>query len=243
MILGATLVYKCPECGKFFTRGSLHSGNTFHSKIYSDGKRIAPMLPEFPLIIKCTNCKTFFWLIDENYVGKWDSEREMKVEWKNAGYANFLSADEYNEAINLKIYNVKKDQIFLRIRLWWTINDKIRNENDVCIADEDKIIYEQNCMKLLELLDNDEIDWKLIRAELFRNLGKFSECKNVLETITDEEYIWIREIMEEECRKNNRNVITLMKPMRPNDSPIDRDGIGQMTDDELEAHIAKQIKS
>ena len=69
----------------------------------------------------------------------------------------------------------------------------------------DRINY--SIMKLLELLDRDKIDWELISAELFRNFGKFSECKNILETVTDEKYIWIRKIMEEESEKNNRNVI------------------------------------
>ena len=210
MIPGPTLVYKCPKCGNFSIRDSLCSGNTFGAKIYSDGKRIAPMLPEFPSIVKCKNCKTFFWLKGEIYVGEYDDyNHEMKEEWQGADYANFLSANEYNEAINLKMYDNESEQIFLRMRLWWTINDKIRDKDDICIVDEDKIIYEQNCMKLLELLDKNEMDGKLICAELFRNLGKFSECKNILETVTDEKYIWIRKIMEEECEKNNRNVIKI----------------------------------
>jgi predicted nucleic-acid-binding Zn-ribbon protein len=68
MNIGPDLYYKCPKCGKTSFRGSLLSGNTFGGKFFSDGKLIAPMLPEFPAIIRCKNCKDFYWLSDENQI-------------------------------------------------------------------------------------------------------------------------------------------------------------------------------
>ena len=72
MEIGPNLYYKCPKCGKTSFNGSLLSGNTSGAKFFSDGKTIAPMLPEFPAIIKCKNCKTFYWLNDENQINESD---------------------------------------------------------------------------------------------------------------------------------------------------------------------------
>jgi hypothetical protein len=208
MTPGPNLVYKCPNCGKFSTRGSINSGNTFGAKIYSDGKRIAPMLPEFPAIIKCKGCEIFYWLNDENEVGEYDFfEDKINKEWKNADRAEFLNINEYNEAINLKVYKDEDDHKFLRIKLWQAINDKFRNNLDM--IEYEKEIYEENCLKLIEILDKNEIYEKIMCAEIYRNLGNFIECKNILETISEEKYLWIKKIIENECILNNKKVIEL----------------------------------
>jgi len=62
MTEGPTMVYKCPKCKEEVRRRSLLSGNTFGATYFSDGKRTAPMLPEFPAIVKCGKCGGFFWL-------------------------------------------------------------------------------------------------------------------------------------------------------------------------------------
>lgn len=53
MIPGPNYVYKCPNCSALLTRESIASGNSFGSKLFSDGKRIAPMNPELPNLTKC----------------------------------------------------------------------------------------------------------------------------------------------------------------------------------------------
>ena len=56
MLPGPNYIYKCPSCGNFIKIGSLISGNTYGAKLYSDGKRVAPMMPEFPDLTKCKKC-------------------------------------------------------------------------------------------------------------------------------------------------------------------------------------------
>ena len=205
MIPGPYIYYKCPKCGSYTMNESILSGNTFGSKLYSDGKRIAPMLPEFPYIIKCKRCKLFYWLKDENKIEK------NKLETEDIDKAYFLSVDEYIEAINLKIYNTKEEELFLRIRLWWTFNDKNRREKDFILNQDYKDIYESNCIKLIGLLNKNEINEKITCAELYRNIGNYIECKNILETIIEEKYIWIKELLTKECEKNNKCVIELVQ--------------------------------
>jgi len=242
MTPGPDLAYKCPNCGKFIARESIGSGNTCGATLYSDGKCIAPMLPEFPYIIKCKKCKVFYWLKDENYMGEYHCGDYLKDEkgeysWvdrnfigeylkdengkysfvekfsdvENLDYAKFLSTKEYIEALDLNAYNDKDDEEFLRIRLWWAFNDKKRKNKKFILKEKDKEIYESNCVKLIELLDKNKVDGKLMCAELYRNLGDYKKCMDILETIDEEDYNWIKELLKKECEKNNKDVIVLTK--------------------------------
>ncbi len=106
MIPGPNYVYKCPNCNTFFKRGSLTSGNTFETKIYSDGKRESPMLPEFPQIIKCKKCNFIFWIHKLTEIGSYNSHEEPVPEWRNAFKAEFLTIDEYFESLDLNVAEI-----------------------------------------------------------------------------------------------------------------------------------------
>jgi hypothetical protein len=130
-----------------------------------------------------------------------------------ADAANFLSVDEYIEAINLSIYKNDKEELYLRQRLWWAFNDRIREGENFIANDDDKDVYESNCIKLIEMFDKNNINEKIMCAELFRNLGNYIECNNIWETIKEEQYTWINELLQKECEKKNKNVIELVEPM------------------------------
>ena len=200
MLPGPALFYKCPKCERLTTKGSLLSGNTFGAILYSDGKQIAPMLPESPEIVKCKKCRTFFWLNEEN---------EVNCDSHDADEAEFLSVYDYYEAIDSNVYNNEDELQYLRVKLWWTFNDRIRENKDLFLKENDKEIYEQNCLDLINLLEQNNINYKIMVAELYRNLGKFDECKNILESIKDEKYNWIKGLLETECTKNNNIIIIL----------------------------------
>jgi len=115
---GPTLVYKCPNCQKTVRRKSLWYVNMVGAKLFSDGRKIYPMLPEFPFIVKCRGCNTFFWLYQKNIIGEYDIWSNSMKKWKNPDVAEILSLNEYFEAIKSKIYSNKDEEQFLRLNLW-----------------------------------------------------------------------------------------------------------------------------
>jgi hypothetical protein len=199
MLPGPQLYYKCPKCKNIVTKGSLLSGNTFGAKLYSDGKQMAPMLPEYPTIVKCQNCESFFWLKDEN---------EIKSKKENADKAKFLTSEEYLEAIDSKYYKNEDELKFFRIRLWWSYNDNARENEDIHLSEIDQNIYENNCVELIKILDQEEINEKIMVAELYKNLGDFDDCKKTLETF-DEKFNWIKELMNNKCNINDKGIFIL----------------------------------
>jgi hypothetical protein len=51
--------------------------------MYYDLKRIAPNLPDFPLMSKCNNCNTIFWLNEQHEIGKYGYGEKENPDCKN----------------------------------------------------------------------------------------------------------------------------------------------------------------
>jgi len=144
MTEGPDCIYKCLGCGNHLTKGSIASGNTFGAKIYSDGKRIAPNLPEFPDLTQCKKCNTFLWLRKIKESGTYFGDIK-NTEWEKADRVEFLEIDDYFIALNSGIAESRFDEIYIRNAIWWAYNDRIRNGNDIFNNEDDELRWKENC--------------------------------------------------------------------------------------------------
>ena len=193
---GAPQVVKCPSCEMLQKRRTLTSGNMFAATYYSDGIIDAPMLPEEPYYVRCPSCFVFFKLSKEVIIGEipldtweWNEDLSERVlvrpidpKWLEAPLVRFLSTDEYRWAIRSGLYNSgakdseewKEDILSLRFAFWRASNDGRR----------DKLTYDDNCRVLLAALANaNDAESLITRAEIYRNLGEFDKCINLLDQI------------------------------------------------------------
>jgi hypothetical protein len=209
MLPGPNYVYKCPKCNNLLTKGSLMSGNTFGAEIFSDGKRIAPMLPEFPNLTKCKKCDTILWLSKLKEIGiyKWGDKDNSN--WENANNAEFLSIEDYNRALDSGLAETKQEKIFIRQRIWWAYNDRKRNGNNQFIDENDEVKWKENCEKLISLLDYSNLNQRIMIAEIKRNLGDFKDCMEIIKGIDNDELNWLKNKVTRECELKNRWVIKL----------------------------------
>ena len=209
MLPGPFYIYKCPSCGSLLSRGSLMSGNTFGAKLFSDGKMITNMLPEFPDLTKCRKCNTIFWLSKLKEIGtyKWGANKNST--WKKAKEAEFLDIDDYFRALDSKIAENKKEELFIRLGIWRAYNDRIRSGNVIFNDKDDELRWSNNVNILLTLLDQSEINEKITIAEIYRNKGEFDKCMNIIKSIKENKYDWLKEKFINECKKQNRWVIVL----------------------------------
>lgn len=209
MIPGPTYVYKCPNCGDLLTKGSLMSGNTLGSEIFSDGKRIAPMLPEFPNLTKCKKCDTILWLSKLKEIGTYGLIDEENSKWGNADIAEFLDIEDYFRALNEGLAENKQEELFLRQRIWWAYNDRVRNGKNPFIDVNDEIKWRENCIKLISLLDESDLNQRIMIAEIRRNLGDFETCLEIIKKIDNVELNWLKDKFINECKKGNKWVVKL----------------------------------
>jgi len=209
MLPGPNLIYKCPNCDNILQNQSLLSGNTFDCKIYSDGKRIYPMLPEFPDLTKCKKCKHIFWLSKTNEIGSYNWGDENNLLWQNADKAEFLTIDEYFMALALNVAKDKSGEFYIRQRIWWSFNDRVRNGKVLYNSEEEKTRWESNINGLIKILDPDDVSQLIMIAELNRNLGNFEICLTIIESLDNPDLDWLKEAFIKNCSDRNQLVFQL----------------------------------
>ena len=207
---GPNYIYKCPKCLSFLMKGSSASGNTFGSTLYSDGKMIAPMLPEFPNLTKCQKCDTILWLSDMEEVGTCDLwDKKCKPEWENAVRVEFLDVNDLSRFLELdNVKNNNEKEKIVRQRIWWAFNDRVREGKEIFVQKADEVLWEQNTRRLIELLDAADVDQIIMTAELRRNLGEFDACMELINSL-DDNFDWIIEKFKIECNNRNKLLIKL----------------------------------
>lgn len=209
MIPGDDYIYQCTKCDNLISRGSLVSGNTLGGKLYSDGKNIAPMLPEFPDLVRCGSCNTFLWLSKLTEIGTRSWDNEGNHNWKYAQEAEFPEIDEYFEALAEGVAGDKEEEVTIRQSIWWAYNDRIRYGEKLFADEADEHRWKDNCHQLMLLLDPSDINEKIMIAEINRNLGNFKQCAGIIQSIDEPDLYWAKQRLLEECDKENRWLVEL----------------------------------
>ncbi len=205
---GPDEIYKCLNCNSYLRKGSLSSGNTIGAKLYSDGYSIAPMLPEFPKITICNNCGHIFWLTKICFV---DTVGFGENKYEEADEARFLNIKEYFKALDNKLYSSDDDELFLRLRIWWSFNDRVRSNREIFENEEEKNLWRSNAVRLIEMLHDEDNSDIIMKAELYRNMGEFEKCLNTLNIIKEKDFDWLKSDFEENCKNRNTKVFELRR--------------------------------
>jgi hypothetical protein len=203
MLPGPSYVYECQSCSGLFVRRSISSGNTSRAKFRSDGQMTAPMLPITPLLVACPHCKSsIFWPtakeVDsyETYdltgifdVGEMLLENLALRAEKKAKKVKYLDVARYEQASPAQIVEFIQDGRFdssyklpLRLLFWQRCNDE-RLEFGRVDLNFDEL---ENLQRLLLLIDQISDSHLLLRAEIFRELGEFSDARRILDFDFDE---------------------------------------------------------
>jgi hypothetical protein len=206
MIPGADQAYQCPHCGNFLWRRTLTSGNTAGATTFSDGKMVAPMLPKFPDLTKCKKCNSIIWLSDLAEIQNWGSWSSYILGCIFGQYVAFLGIEDLFSA--LAITNDKEKEKFIRIKIWWAFNDRVRKRRKIFIKENDEKLWEQNCLALINLLDKNDANQKIMIAELYRNLGQFDSCMELINSLP-KDIDWLKDKFQRECTNKNQKLFVL----------------------------------
>ena len=209
---GPTHVIACPYCQHLAKQATLASGNTIGARYWTDGKRVAPMLPEYPEIARCGGCDRFFWLADADQVGEIDSLGHVAAgvpsEWQAAEGIRELSSDAYLEAVETNMARAKEEEVYLRVRAWWAANDTLRDEPVDNASAGDPGFSEamvDNLRQLDKLVDANDQEERLLKAEIARQLGYFAGAEALLAEPIGDEHLqpvaeFIRQLSQQEIR-------------------------------------------
>jgi hypothetical protein len=204
MIPGPILIIPCPQCANLGKKRTLISGNTFGAELWSDGKRIAPMLPEYPSFVKCRKCGTFFFIKDSDAQTRFTWSDRGKDKWPYIDFFEFPTFNEYIEALG-KV----DDEKYLRLLIFRSFNDCAREGKDDEISEDMQMLHEDNLKSLLYLLTEEDIDELLTKIEINRELGRFEKCLELLQNINSEKHEWLIVKFSNEILKKNKKVFRL----------------------------------
>lgn len=156
---GHPKILTCPHCGGKKQVLSLASGNTFGAKMWSDNKRIYPMLPSPSFIQKCPQCGDYFLL-----------SRQEKEEYAGRGFClnqGRLSYEDLKEAY-FKLSQLPDltddEQTTMLFYLVWAYNDRYNSENPAERADQspcENEMYEEDEELIISPMrgDNSNDEW------------------------------------------------------------------------------------
>ena len=174
---GPDIIRECPKCKTQFLQATTMSGNTVGARFWTDGKMLAPMLPDRPWLVKCSKCGNLIWVDEAEELGErsvWDENKK----WPDAAHPSLPSETEIlNLLASAKLSNNK--ELYARRISWWSANDTVRmnagSKADLSSAQK------ENMQALANLLDEQEPDQRIMKAEIYRELGKFKDCIKLLE--------------------------------------------------------------
>ena len=228
---GDHLIYACPKCGKHYYETQTISSNNFGGityDFYTDGITLYSG-STCSVITKCEKCKNYFWLDDHigtvPLCGMRSPRRELLklVNVPEAHLSNWEKNEkelkwEYAEAVNygLKLHELKRilkgelsqpQEKYVRKEIWYKFNDRLRKGKEIFLNEKEELFWIKNTEALIKLMDS----LILVKAELYRNLGDFKKCSEILNTIDEKlykrhhlyEYSTYKQIIKE-CKKKNR---------------------------------------
>lgn len=141
------------------------------------------MFGENSRLLICPGCNRLFWE-DEVPTIPLSENRDLYIsELRSLARAEFIYGHHYEDALRQELWKTEAQEKHIRIRAWWSFNNAYREQatEDISLSPE----QEANLLRLLQLLDANDPSESLMKAEIFRELGRFDECLKELDRPCD----------------------------------------------------------
>lgn len=198
---------KAPGCKKPVKFSTISSGNTFGATYWTDGMKEAPMLPDEPWLRISPTEKVMFWSDECEEIGQIDyfSGKSVNSEWKDLDYAEEPSEAEYMVALQSGLAKTRKKERYIRMRLWWRGNDRIRRDESSELSE----VHLENLHCFEAILSEGDPDQRLMKAEVLRQLSRFDDALRHLDADYPEGYSDAVQRIRELALQSNAKVATL----------------------------------
>jgi len=186
MRFGPDACVSCPHCGEKARYQTLLCGNTFGATLWTDGKRLTPIFVEPPQFVRCSACAACYWFedaahLDDESFDEEAAEREGMPWLQEADEADMYRAPAAGGTA------VGPHERRFRVLAWWSSHDPLRTEHPEPPA-VDPALAQARGLKLqglLRVLDPTEINDRIMRAEVHRELGDFDAARRQLDTLRE----------------------------------------------------------
>lgn len=144
------------------------------------------MLPDQPWLRKSPSEGVLFWSDECEEIGQIDffAGEEGNPEWETLEFAEEPDEGDYLAATSNGTADTEEKLRYIRTRLWWRGNDRVRREEITQLPQE----HIQNLSELASLLSEDDANQRLMKAEALRELSRFDEALRLLEGNFPDDY-------------------------------------------------------
>lgn len=209
MTPGPTLILQSPALSQPIQYLTIGSGNTFGARYWSDGKCEAPMLPEAPLLCKSPSEGKLFWVKDCKVIGEWDIfDTNDHPEWEHLDEVATPSQADFIKALKTGLAKSDEQILYVRMRLWWAGNDKIRRGKHATLTKD----LLANLTELEKILSPEKVDQRLLKAEALRELSRFEEALHLLHGKIPKNYEHVRTIIRDLALKSDPSLVQIHEP-------------------------------
>ena len=201
-------IKQCPNCECQFAAWTVASCNTIRAKFYTDGFIYGPMYDEGSALLICPSCDRYFWHEEiPTQESIKDSEYFRDSARRSLPIAEQVYGSHYEDALRQALWKNKEQEKYIRIRAWWSFNNAYRGHpiEGFSLPPEQKA----NLRGLLHLLDTNDPDTSIMRAEILRELGEFDECLRVLDQAFNDRYLQVVDIIRRLAKSGNRQVAAI----------------------------------
>ncbi len=134
------------------------------------------MLPRYPPLVRCPHCATLLWLPAAEEVG---TEHPSEVGTPGVEDPPTPTVEDLLEASRTPPAAAQGEEVFIRVEAWHAANDPQRRDPR---ADSPRSPESEANMEVLSLLlDSQDPEQRIMKAELHRELGLFDEAERLLD--------------------------------------------------------------
>ena len=133
----------------------------------------------------------------------------LPIRWARIKVAKVLKIKDLFRALEEGLAENEYEELDIRKKIGWLYNDRIRAWKEIFKSKEDELNWKSNCERLVELLDPNLFNHRIMIADLKRNLGDFEGCMAIIDEIEDREFEWLKPIFKEACIRKRRMVMFL----------------------------------
>jgi len=229
------IILECPKCSTLMSAYELMSYTVHRSENYSDGKTEFGV-PASKDISICTACRLPFWREDGRLPGDpdWEEHGDLgsvmdlhDLEWNFDDDRNEKTIAFYKDLLDNGFADTDEREVFLRVRIWWSVNDLLRHLSSWRSARNLKMLraiikhtreasslfesyrelFDQNLERLIFLyIKGDDVDL-LYLANMYRESGNFSKAREILDKVERKSSSWRK--LKRKVGKKDRRVFKL----------------------------------
>lgn len=176
-------IKQCPNCDCEFAAWNVGSCNTFGATLYTNGFVDGPMYDESDALLACPECNKYIWWDD---IPTRESMRDSQYFREQRSLPNASRVADYEDVLQEAPWKNEVQEKYLRIKAWRELSVRYC---DFTQTIELPPVQEANLLRLLQLLDTNSLDDSIMKADVFRALGRFDECLEQLARPFDDEYL------------------------------------------------------